>query len=378
MKVFFLISPASRERQWATVRNVPAGVEALIPGGVAPLGSRATYAASISWKGRLKRFATIVLPLLNVTLRTDAPEDADIVYSWSKFPLRIRKPWVIELDNPYALTYYSRRSLLLLRPAVRFLLGRARHVSFMSEACEATFTEIFGTHPTRTSVQYPFVPAQPVRKRADGPLRFLFVALDFRMKGGPELVEAWKRAGLADAELHIVTAERHEASDVANIVFHQPASHERLLAEHFPKADVFVYPTLFDSFGVVLLEALSFGLGIIATDLYATPELVEDGVNGRLLTHPILPRRTVGNKQIVSPVEENLATFARKNLYPGAFYESLCAQLVVALQDAARDHAAWSESSRSLFERRFSPAVWRERFADTIAPRGTSKPRTNA
>jgi glycosyltransferase involved in cell wall biosynthesis len=53
------------------------------------------------------------------------------------------------------------------------------------------------------------------------------------------------------------------------------------------QADVLVLPTYVESFGMVALEALAHGLALIATDVYALRELVEDGRNGRLLSPPI-------------------------------------------------------------------------------------------
>src|SRR5262249_21254851 len=160
---------------------------------------------SRSLKGRLKNLVAAWLPLPNVTFRTDIPDDADLVYSWSKFPLRTTKPYVIELDNPYALAYYSRRATYLLRPLLRRWLMRAKHVAFMSAACGATFREVFGELPVPQSVSYPFMPKREAAASTSDATRFLFVGLDFRIKGGPELIEGWKRAALPNATLRVIT-----------------------------------------------------------------------------------------------------------------------------------------------------------------------------
>jgi glycosyltransferase involved in cell wall biosynthesis len=44
--------------------------------------------------------------------------------------------------------------------------------------------------------------------------------------------------------------------------------------------DVFVFPSLFEGFGLVLLEALAMGLPIITTAHTAGPDLIQDGVEG--------------------------------------------------------------------------------------------------
>lgn len=55
------------------------------------------------------------------------------------------------------------------------------------------------------------------------------------------------------------------------------------LREIYKKASIYVLPSLWEGFGIVLLEAMSFGLPIIATNIGAIPELITDNVNGLLV-----------------------------------------------------------------------------------------------
>ena len=61
---------------------------------------------------------------------------------------------------------------------------------------------------------------------------------------------------------------------------------DKLLDQFYKKADIFVYPTFVDSFGFGLLEAMSCGLPIITTDLFAIPEIVKNNKNGLLMNVP--------------------------------------------------------------------------------------------
>ena len=56
------------------------------------------------------------------------------------------------------------------------------------------------------------------------------------------------------------------------------------LASAYAGADVFVLPTLKEGFGMVLLEAMAFSLPIIASNIGGIPELIDDGVNGLLIS----------------------------------------------------------------------------------------------
>ena len=54
------------------------------------------------------------------------------------------------------------------------------------------------------------------------------------------------------------------------------------LAAHYASADVFLFPSLTETFGNVTLEALASGLAVVAYDCAAAAELVRDGDNGLL------------------------------------------------------------------------------------------------
>lgn len=54
------------------------------------------------------------------------------------------------------------------------------------------------------------------------------------------------------------------------------------LAAHYASGDVFLFPSMTETFGNVTTEALSSGLAVAAFDYAAAAELIQDGENGRL------------------------------------------------------------------------------------------------
>ncbi len=61
------------------------------------------------------------------------------------------------------------------------------------------------------------------------------------------------------------------------------------LVEHYRRADIFVFPTLFEGFSRALVEAMASGLAIVTTPAGAAPEILTDGVDALLV-----PKRDAG------------------------------------------------------------------------------------
>ncbi len=66
-----------------------------------------------------------------------------------------------------------------------------------------------------------------------------------------------------------------------NVHWFGACSREELLS-HYQSADVFVFPSFFEGFGLVLLEAMACGLPVLASDATAAPDLLDDST-GRVL-----------------------------------------------------------------------------------------------
>jgi glycosyltransferase involved in cell wall biosynthesis len=60
--------------------------------------------------------------------------------------------------------------------------------------------------------------------------------------------------------------------------------HGEDLAAHYASADIFLLPSLTETFGNVTLEAMASGLGVVAYASAAAGELIEDGIDGLLAT----------------------------------------------------------------------------------------------
>ncbi|MGZ4178085.1 MAG: glycosyltransferase family 4 protein [Solirubrobacteraceae bacterium] len=137
-----------------------------------------------------------------------------------------------------------------------------------------------------------FAPPEEGRP-SDGPLRVLTVGRLDNMKGVTILVEAvgeLRRRGVAVA-LTVVgdgpqrehlqrLAERNSVGE--DITWAGPVGQDTI-REHYHAADVFCLPSFAEGIPVVLMEAMSTGLPVVANRITGIPELVEDEVSGLLV-----------------------------------------------------------------------------------------------
>lgn len=57
---------------------------------------------------------------------------------------------------------------------------------------------------------------------------------------------------------------------------------DEALAEHYASADIFLFPSLSETFGNVVIEAMASALAVVAFDYAAAGELIEENVHGKL------------------------------------------------------------------------------------------------
>jgi glycosyltransferase involved in cell wall biosynthesis len=112
--------------------------------------------------------------------------------------------------------------------------------------------------------------------------RVLFVGHVNRLKGVAYLAEAARILENRELDCHVRIVGCHDAIDIKDPEFAGPdyvgAVPRDAVREEFLNADIFVFPTLSDGFGIVLAEAAAAGLPIISTSHCG--DVVRDGTNG--------------------------------------------------------------------------------------------------
>ncbi len=255
----------------------------------------------VTWQTRIRRF----LGIPNVRIRFDQAGDLYFTYACL---LITRKPYCTYIETGVALYNYDIG--IAKNPIARWLVillatrRNCRWLIFLSEAGRKSFFATV-TYPAwarrrleaKSRVIYPI----PIEKQSILPRKFkgtlhLLFPGTFYIKGGLQVAQAYERLRqkYTNVTLTIITALHIvKPEDIAymrslsGLTLQDAKLSEAEMIKVYRSHDIFLLPTYRDGFGLVLIEALAYGLPVIITDQYATAEMVRDGYNGFIYpNHP--------------------------------------------------------------------------------------------
>jgi glycosyltransferase involved in cell wall biosynthesis len=162
----------------------------------------------------------------------------------------------------------------------------ARAICTFSRQTADSVRRHYGIDPARVHVVGAGARVSPESPaRMDDGRTILFVGKDFVRKGGPVLVEAFRLVRRHHPKARLLVAGPREA--IAGLppgaVQLGPVSLAEV-ADVFALATVFALPTPREPFGLAFLDAMACGVPCVGTRIGAVPEIVEDGVTGRLVS----------------------------------------------------------------------------------------------
>ncbi|QVY61294.1 glycosyltransferase family 4 protein [Cytobacillus gottheilii] len=279
----------------------------------------------LSWIGR-----SPVFDWLGIIQRINAKNKLGIINgSFNRF-LKSDKPYFIYLENPTALYHYklNRKKSLLGKSNINRYLNdtNLKAIICMSEACCDTFEQVCGNFEGQKKVIYPYVPSngyvnelQISQRAASSDINLLFISqgIRFLSKGGLEVIDAFKLLCLErdNINLTIVTSIKDVDEKLIDEIREIPKvrlldfqlSYEEM-EDLYSKSSILLQPTSDESFGLTILEGMKAGLPVIATRLYAIPEMVKDGENG-FLTNPhwwFFDKNNIPNSKVWNHREQTL------------------------------------------------------------------------
>lgn len=209
------------------------------------------------------------LPIaFHVTSRRIQTEEAELFPELASTMMAVHEPeWKIEHKN---------REVEL-----------ADHIFVASSFTQRSLLDIGVPHSKITVIPYgaPIDYFEP-RPKQDSIFRVMFAGQVSTRKGAHYLLQAWQELRLPDSELLLVGINQLPSdwlakySDRVRMTGSVPHS---TLNEYYSSANVFVFPSLVEGFGLVLLEAMACGIPIITTPNTAGSDIITDGVEGFII-----------------------------------------------------------------------------------------------
>lgn len=239
-----------------------------------------------------------------VKTNKNVDETFELAFSYNKF-LKSDIPYIIYLETPLALVNYSleKSTSFIGKRKIDNLLqsNNLRYIICASKACESSLRKIYDI-PSNVKITqiYPLVNNSTINKdeiiskSQNDLLKCVYVSSNFTLKGGADILEVFDKLTKETNNIHltIVTQinklnEEYEKKILRNtqitLLDFQLTNEE--LDDLYRNANILLNPTRMDSFSLVTLEAMKYGVAILSTDLFALTEMIEDNKNG-FLTEP--------------------------------------------------------------------------------------------
>jgi glycosyltransferase involved in cell wall biosynthesis len=169
-------------------------------------------------------------------------------------------------------------------------LRKMAHILAVSDYMKGAVVKAYDIDPGKVSVVPNGIEVVRDDVKRDFDYRILFVGNNFQGKGLPTLVDAVKilRNEFPSIKVTVVGDDKalgfmknlvSSYGLAGNFVFTGHVDHKHM-KEYYKDADLFVLPSLIESFGLVFIEAMNYGLPVIGSDVGGIPEIIRDGKDG--------------------------------------------------------------------------------------------------
>lgn len=226
------------------------------------------------------------------------PQGTDLTYATGHLVFR-KEPWVVDSEFVTHLAGYDIGHFKRYKKVIERALSSeyCKKIICWTNAGRRTVVDSLNSDAIVQKVET--VPLAARRKNFirdysnKGKIRLLFVGSanipgEFEINGGKEAIEAFILLKQRYDDLELVVRSdmpgnlKNRYRQISNIKIIDEIIPWEQLEEEFKSADIFLFPA-HTTPGMVILDAMSYELPVITTDVWANPEMVEDGKTGFLI-----------------------------------------------------------------------------------------------
>jgi glycosyltransferase involved in cell wall biosynthesis len=225
------------------------------------------------------------------------PRNTDLTYAAGHLILR-DEPWVVDLEFYTQLAGYNLHHLNRFRKVVEKALSsnQCKKIICWTNLAKKTITENTSNkeiHDKIEIVRLSTTTRKFTKMSSKDKIKILFVGSsnipgEFEFKGGIDLLISIKKLNQRYDNLEFTVRSdmpkelKKEFHQISNVIILDQLIPWSQLDQMFQSADIFLFPT-HSTPGLVLLDAMSYELPIITSDVWANSEMVIPGENGFLV-----------------------------------------------------------------------------------------------
>ncbi|HOL59581.1 MAG TPA: glycosyltransferase family 4 protein [Syntrophales bacterium] len=216
--------------------------------------------------------------------------------------------WAQEVRGKKVLSLFDRATIWVERQMVKE--NKKSFFVCVSELTKSIFLEEYTIDSARLLVIHPGVKVDPDFKAKKAQARsylhykygigkkeriIFFSSMNFEIKGLPEIISALKALKKREQAFKLLVAgkgnwKRYEMltgkAGIGNNVIFAGVLKRDELTQHYLGSDLYLMLSRFDTFGLVVLEAMACGLPVIISARVGAKDLIEEGKNGFIIADP--------------------------------------------------------------------------------------------
>ena len=200
-------------------------------------------------------------------------------------------PVLLHLHGSEMQTFYNNSSAYA-KLKISTVLEKADRVIVLSKSWSEFIAQISPKAKTEILYNYVSLPSRESKSLDDGIPKVLFLGLLGKRKGVYDLIEVAQRLRENNKKFEFWIGGNGEVDSVSKLLEkNELTSFVKLLGwidkqareEYLGKSDIYILPSYNEGLPMSLLEAMSWQIPVISTNVGGIPELIRDGVDGLIV-----------------------------------------------------------------------------------------------